>query len=61
MRQVFGSPNMSGMSAAGLPYSNWSAQDIGVALMMVGYSDRVEIMCVRGMTNMGELFRGGQQ
>jgi hypothetical protein len=64
MRQAFGVPSMAGVSTGtqtGLPYSNWAARDIGVAIMMIGHADRVEIICLRGVKNMGELFRGGQQ
>jgi len=39
MRQAFGTPMMSGISSGtevGLPYNNWSARDIGVAVMVIG-------------------------
>ena len=60
MRQAFGTPMMSGISSGtevGLPYNNWSARDIGVAIMVIGRTNRIEVNCVRGVQNIGEFTR----
>ena len=60
MEQVFGPPKFSddgsGM-ASHEPGREWSAVDIGVAIQLVVHKDRTEIICIRGMKDMGELFR----
>jgi len=57
MRQAFGAPQMSGFSVkAGQPHSIWVAADIGVAIQLIGRPDGAELVCVRGMSGVEEMF-----
>jgi hypothetical protein len=58
MRQAFGTPKMSGVSSAiGQPYGTWGAVDIGVAIQLIGRPRGLEIVCVRGVRDMGEMLK----
>lgn len=52
MRQVFGTPSLSGTSTGTQPrllYSHWAAADIGVALQLIERPDGADVICVRAM------------
>ena len=58
MQQAFGAPKMSVASnASGQPHRVWGAVDIGVAIQLIGRPDGADIICVRGMRDMGEMFQ----
>ena len=58
MQQAFGTPKMSVPSnASGQPHRVWAALDIGVAIQLIGRPDGADIICVRGMRDMGEMFQ----
>lgn len=58
MQQAFGAPKMSVASnASGQPHHVWGAVDIGVAIQLIGRPDGADIICVRGMRDMGEMFQ----
>ena len=64
MQQAFGTPKMSVVTnASGQPHRVWGAVDIGVAIQLIGRPDGADIICVRGMRNMGEMLQsvGGRQ
>ncbi|HXI50925.1 MAG TPA: hypothetical protein VNH84_05455 [Candidatus Saccharimonadales bacterium] len=64
MQQAFGTPKMSvAANASGQPHRVWGAVDIGVAIQLIGRPDGADIICVRGMRNMGEMLQsvGGRQ
>ena len=60
MQQAFGTPKMSvdaAGTAIGQPHRAWGAVDIGVAIQLIGRPDGAEIICVRGMRDMREMFK----
>src|SRR6476469_983877 len=58
LRQVLGTPNMSGRNASTqMLYSNWAARDTGVAIIMIEYRDHLDITCVSGLPDMGNLLQ----
>lgn len=58
MHQAFGTPRMSvAANAEGQPHRVWAAVDIGVAIQLVGRPGGADIVCVRGMRDMGEMFQ----
>ncbi|HUR47625.1 MAG TPA: hypothetical protein VMZ27_17205 [Candidatus Saccharimonadales bacterium] len=57
MRRSFGEPKISiNADASGQPHLTWAAVDIGVAIQIMGRTDGAEIICVRGMRDMREMF-----
>ncbi len=60
MHQAFGTPKVSvdgTGTLTGQPARVWGAVDIGVAIQLNGRLDGAEIICVRGMRDMGEIFK----
>lgn len=58
MQQAFGAPKMSVASnASGQPHRVWGAVDIGVAIQLIGRPDGADIICVRAMRDLGEMFQ----
>ena len=60
MQQAFGTPKISvdgTGTATGQPHRVWGAVDIGVAIQLIGRPDGAEIVCARGMRDMGEMFK----
>jgi hypothetical protein len=58
MQQAFGTPKMSvAANASGQPHRVWGAVEIGVAIQLIGRPDGADIICVRGMRDMGEMLR----
>jgi len=60
MQQAFGTPKLSDDGAGtstGLPHRVWSAVDIGVAIQLVGRPNGTDVICVRGVNDMMEVFR----
>jgi hypothetical protein len=57
MHQAFGTPKVSiAANADGQPHRVWAALDIGVAIQLIGRPDGADIICVRGMRDLGEMF-----
>jgi hypothetical protein len=60
MRQAFGTPKLSvAANTSGQPQDVWGAIDIGVAIQLIGRPDGADIICVRGMRDMGGMFQSG--
>lgn len=58
MTEAFGTPKVSvPNNASGQPHCVWAALDIGVAIQLISLPDGADIICVRGMRNMGEMFQ----
>ena len=58
MQQAFGAPKMSvAANTSGQPHRVWGAVDIGVAIQLIGRPDGADIICVRGVHNMGEMLK----
>jgi hypothetical protein len=58
MTQAFGTPKISvAANTDGQPQRVWAAVDIGVAIQLIGRSDGADIICIRGMRDMGEMFQ----
>jgi len=64
MEQIFGTPKISHDGATGtltvtpLPYRLWSADDIGIAIQLIGHIDgSTELIYVRGVKSADELWR----
>lgn len=56
LRQAFGAPKLSGFSTnIGQAHATWAAVDIGVAVMVIGGPDGVEVTCVRGLSSVSEM------
>jgi hypothetical protein len=54
MTQAFGTPKISvAANTDGQPQRVWGAVDIGVALQLIGRPNGADIICVRGMRDMG--------
>jgi hypothetical protein len=45
------------MTAIGQPCRVWAAIDIRVAIQLIGRTNGADIVCVRGMRDMDEMFR----
>jgi len=57
MQQAFGKPKVSiDMNLNGQPQRVWAALDVGVAIHLIGRPDGADIICIRGMRDMGEMF-----
>jgi hypothetical protein len=57
MHQAFGAPKVSvPANASGEPHRVWSAGDIGVAIQLIRRPNGAEVICVRGVRSIGELF-----
>lgn len=62
MQQAFGTPEISvAANASGQPHRVWSAVDVGVAIQLIGRPDGADIICVRAMRNMGEMFQNREK
>jgi hypothetical protein len=64
MEQVFGTPKISHdgatdtLTVTPLPYRLWSADDIGIAIQIIGHIDNsTELIYVRGVKSTDELWR----
>lgn len=60
MQQAFGTPKISTEgtdTATGQPWRVWGAGDIGVAIQLMGQTNGADIICVRAMRDMTEMFR----
>jgi hypothetical protein len=58
MTQAFGSPKISvAANTDGQPQRVWAALDIGVAIQLVGRPGGADIICLRSMRDMGEMFQ----
>jgi hypothetical protein len=58
MTKAFGPPKVSvAANTSGQPHRVWAALDIGVAIQLIGRPDGADIICVRGMRDMGEMFQ----
>jgi hypothetical protein len=59
MERVFGTPKMSddgSDTTTHEPDRVWSAVDTGVAIQLIGHKDCTEIICIRGVKNMDQLW-----
>lgn len=60
MELVFGKPRISengSGTATHEPHRVWNAGDVGVAIQLIGHKNSTEIICVRGVKDMDELFK----
>ena len=60
MQQMYGKPRLSDSGSnggTGRPHRVWAAADIGVAIQLIGETNRVEIICVRAMRDTTEVFQ----
>jgi len=58
MQQAFGVPKISDRAnAEGQPTRVWAAADIGVAIQLIGRPGGADIICIRGMRDLGEMFQ----
>jgi hypothetical protein len=59
MEQIFGTPKMSDDGSGRATHEAcrlWGSSDIGVAIQLIGHKDSTEIVCIRELKNMNELF-----
>jgi hypothetical protein len=59
LEQIYGTPRMAddgSGTATHEPDRLWGAVDIGVAIHLIGHKDTTEIICIRGVKSMDELF-----
>ena len=62
MTQAFGVPKISvAANTDGQPQRVWAALDIGVAIQLIGRPDGADIICIRGMRGMEEMFQSMKQ
>ena len=60
MEQLFGTPKMSDDGSGTTthePYRVWSAGDVGVAIQLISHKDGTEIICIKGVKDMGDLLK----